>query len=65
MLDRLANEPALTSGLVTAAANLLVVFGVVNLSGEQVAAVNAALVAVLAVFVRRSVTPTRNLLEGH
>ena len=56
-MSKLKLEPAAISGALVAVINLLVLFGVVTLTPDQIAAVNAALVAVLAVFVRNRVTP--------
>ena len=57
MIDRIRNEPVLVTGLVEAVLALLLAFGV-NLSPEQVGAVLAVVAAVLALVVRRKVTPT-------
>ena len=61
MIERLKNEPALVGGAVTAVLNALVLLDVVSLSVEQVTGINVALAAVLALFVRAKVTPTRTL----
>ena len=50
-------EPALVAGAVMALVNLAVLFGV-DLTADQIAGINTALAAVLAVVVRRAVTPT-------
>lgn len=50
-------EPALLMGAVHAFVTLAVAFGL-ELSGEQIAAISAAVAAVLAVVVRSQVTPT-------
>lgn len=60
-MSKLKLEPAAISGALVAVINLLVLFGVVTLTPDQIAAVNAALAAVLAVFVRSQVTPTAAL----
>lgn len=60
ILERLANEPALLSGFVAAAAALTATFGF-ELSTEQTGAIMAFLVAGLALFVRQQVTPVRKL----
>lgn len=61
MLTRIKDEPALISGLVVVLLNLGAAFGL-NLSGEQTAAINAAVAALLAVcFVRPQVVPTNKL----
>lgn len=54
---RLSAEPALISGAVMAIINLLALFGVFTLTADQLAGVNAALVALLAVVIRATVTP--------
>ena len=59
MLERIKNEPALLGGAVTAVLNALVLLDVVSLSVEQITSINVALAAVLALFVRSKVTPTR------
>lgn len=56
MLERIKKEPALIAGLVQAAILLVTAFGL-NLSSEQVAAINTATAAVLALVVRKSVSP--------
>ena len=61
MLERIKNEPALVGGAVTALLNAAVLLGWVNLNVEQITGINVALAAVLALFVRASVTPTRTL----
>lgn len=55
--ERLSAEPALLSGAVMALVNLLVLFGVFSLTTDQLAGVNTALVAVLALVVRATVAP--------
>lgn len=55
--ERLSGEPALLSGAVMAVVNLLILFGVLSLTTDQLAGVNAALVAVLAVVIRATVAP--------
>lgn len=55
--ERITGEPALAAGAVMAIINLLLVFGVLELTSEQIGAINTALAAVLAFVVRRSVTP--------
>lgn len=51
-------EPALISGALVAILNALVALSVISLTAEQISAINVALVAVLTIFVRQSVTPT-------
>lgn len=55
---RLSGEPALISGAVVAVLNLLALFGVYSLTAEQLAGVNTALVAILALVIRATVSPT-------
>lgn len=57
MLSKVNTEPALVSAAVVAVLNALVLLGVVDLTPDQVAGVNAAVVAVLALVVRSRVTP--------
>jgi len=54
-------EPALVSGALVAVLNALVALSVISLTAEQISAINVALVAVLAIFVRQSVIPTVNV----
>ncbi len=54
---RVQAEPAYAAGAVMATINLLVVFNVVTLSGEQIASINTAVAAILAFVVRRAVSP--------
>lgn len=56
MLKRIKAEPALFSGLVLVLLNLAAAFGL-NLTGEQTAAINAVVAALLAFFTRSQVTP--------
>lgn len=56
MLNRIRQEPALVSGLVLVLLNLAAAFGA-NLTGEQTAAINAVVGAVLALVVRSQVAP--------
>jgi hypothetical protein len=51
-------EPVAVSAAVVAVLNALVLLGVVSLTPDQVAAINAAVAAVLALIVRQRVTPT-------
>ncbi len=54
----LEQEPAVISGAVIVAVNALALFGVVAVSAEQLAALDAGLAALLALFTRQTVTPT-------
>jgi hypothetical protein len=58
-------EPALIAGFLSIAINLAITFGL-NLTADQVALLNALVVAGLALLVRQVVTPTANpqLVEG-
>lgn len=58
MSNPLRTEPAIISGAAVAVLNALVALSVITLTAEQISAINVALVAVLAIFVRQSVTPT-------
>ena len=58
MSNPLRTEPAIISGALVAVLNALVALSVITLTAEQISAINVALVAVLAIFVRQSVTPT-------
>lgn len=51
-------EPVAVSAAVVALVNLLILFGVVPLTAEQVAGIDTALILVLGLFVRQQVTPT-------
>lgn len=53
-------EPAAIAAFIAIAVNLAITFGL-NLSTDQVALVNALVVAGLALIVRQNVTPTSNL----
>ena len=57
IIDRVRREPALVSGLVTAAIALAVSFGL-DLTEEQVGSILAVVAAVMALVVRQQVTPT-------
>ena len=57
MSNPIRSEPAIISGALVAVLNALVALSVISLSAEQISAINVALVAVLAIFVRQSVTP--------
>jgi hypothetical protein len=56
MLDRIRTEPALVAAVVQAVLGLVVAFGL-DLTGEQTAGILAVTTAVLALVVRRNVTP--------
>ena len=56
IIDRLKREPALILGLIGALFALGAAFGL-DLSTEQTGAITAAVVAVLAIVTRQSVTP--------
>ena len=62
-MSRLRLEPALISGAVVAILNAIVLLGWVDLSADQIAGINTALAAVVAVFVRQQVTPTGETLS--
>jgi hypothetical protein len=55
--ERLSGEPALLSGAVMALINLVVLLGMFGLTTDQLAGVNTALVALLAVVIRATVAP--------
>lgn len=57
MLEKIKNEPALVSGFIAAAISLAVAFGF-DLSQEQVGAIMALVVAVLAFVTRSQVSPS-------
>ena len=63
MLERIKNEPALVVGVVTAVCNLVVGFGLVDLTTEQIGLINAVVVALLAFVTRSYVVPARNVVE--
>ena len=52
-------EPALIAGALGSVLNALVLCHALALSGEQLGAINIAVAAVLALFVRSRVTPTQ------
>ena len=56
MIDRIRREPALVTGLLSALIALGTAFGL-DLSAEQVGAITAVTVAVLAFVTRSQVTP--------
>lgn len=55
--SRIQGEPSYSAGAVMAVINLLVVFNVMSLTADQLSAINTVVAAVLAVVVRRAVTP--------
>lgn len=57
----LEQEPAVISGAMLAVVNALVLLGALGLSADQLAASNVAMVAVLSLMVRQSVTPNAKL----
>jgi hypothetical protein len=56
MLERVNGEPVLTHGLVLAILNLGLAFGL-NVSGDQLAAINTVVLAFLSWYTRSKVTP--------
>lgn len=60
ILAKVSEEPVLVTALVSAALALAVSFGV-SLDDTQLAAINAVVVAVLAIVARGKVTPTNKL----
>lgn len=61
MLPFIQREPAVIAGAVIAVLNMLQVLGFLNLTADALAAINTALVAVLSLFVRQSVTPNSKI----
>ena len=61
MTNPLTNEPAAVSAAVIAVVNVFALFGVVSVTPDQLAGTNTALVLVLGLFVRQSVTPNSKL----
>lgn len=57
---RIQNEPALVTGIVSAAIALAISFGI-GLSEQQVGAIMAFVVAILSVVTRQAVTPNVNV----
>ena len=57
LIERFRTEPALVTGVVSAAIALGTAFGL-NLSADQVGAIMAFVVAAMAIVVRQQVTPT-------
>lgn len=62
IFDRIRNEPALVTGVVSALIALGVSFGL-DLSGEQTGAIMAAVAAVMALVVRQQVTPVNRTID--
>jgi chromate transport protein ChrA len=60
LIEKIRNEPVLVTGFLAAVIALVTAFGL-NLSNEQVAAINAVVIAVLAFVARKKVVPTRKL----
>lgn len=58
MIPILNKEPVAVATAVVAVLNVLQLMGFVSLTADAVSALNIALVAVLGLFVRQSVTPT-------
>jgi len=54
-------EPAVVAGAVIAVLQVLVLFNVIQVDEIQLAAINTALIAVLSLFIRQSVTPNVKL----
>ena len=53
----LGREPALIAGAVDAIINMLIAFHVIAFSGDQIAQINVAMAAIVALIVRQAVTP--------
>jgi hypothetical protein len=58
LIEKVRNEPVLITALVAALIALVTAFGL-NLTNEQVGAINAVVVAILGFVARGQVTPTR------
>ncbi len=54
----LTHEPVALSAAVVVVANTLALFGVVDVTADQLAGVNTAVAVVLSLFTRNAVTPT-------
>lgn len=59
--ELLTKEPAVIAGSVAVVLNVLVLLGVLDIDSDQIAGINAGTAAVLALFVRQSVTPNAKL----
>jgi hypothetical protein len=55
-------QPAAISAALVAVLNALVLLGQLDLSGEQISAINIAVVAVLGIFVHQNVTPVSHVV---
>jgi hypothetical protein len=58
MIPWIQKEPAVVAGALLAVLQALKLFNVIDINGDQLAGINIAVVAVLSLFVRQSVTPT-------
>lgn len=61
--ERIKAEPALVTGIVSAAIALAISFGF-GLSEQQVGAIMALVVAILSIVTRQAVTPNVNVLQA-
>lgn len=61
MKNPLRTEPAAISGAIVAVLNALVLLNVLNLTVDQISGINIAVIAVLTLFVRQTVTPNANI----
>lgn len=61
-MSRILREPALISGAVLAILNALVLLGVLDLDADQIAGVNVAAAAVLALITRAVSTPSAEVV---
>lgn len=57
MKNLLNNEPVAVGSALVAVLNALVLLGVIDLSADQIAGINTAVIAVGGLLVRRKVTP--------
>jgi hypothetical protein len=55
-----SQEPVAIQALIMSFVNLMIVFGVVQFTDQQIGAINMFLAALLAVLARRAVTPVAN-----
>lgn len=58
MIPIIQKEPAVIAAAVVAVLQAVILLGFLQMSAEQLAAINIALVAVLGLFVRQTSTPT-------
>ena len=58
----LKSQPAAISAALVAVLNAVVLLGAINLSADQISAINIAVVAVLGLFVHQTVTPVGNVV---